>query len=391
MKVISKNVWILSLVSLFTDIASEMLYPIMPIYLKSIGFSILIIGILEGFAEALAGLSKGYFGKVSDTYQKRLPFIQMGYGLSALSKPLLVLFNAPLWVFFSRSIDRLGKGIRTGARDAMLSDEAGPKTKGAVFGFHRSMDTLGAAIGPLIALAYLYYHPASYKPLFFIAFIPGALALLITFLIKEKKKTAISEQKRPGFLAIVNYWKESPKTYKQVAIGLLAFALINSSDVFLLLQLKQFGWSDTHIIALYILYNFVYAFFAFPMGKLADKLGLKPTFILGLILFSIVYLGFSFELNPTIYLCLFVIYGLYAAATEGIAKAWISTITDKKDTATAIGTLAGFQSICTLIASSVGGFVWYQFGASTLFAATGISALLCILYFVFFTSKKQLL
>ena len=391
MKVISKNVWILSLVSLFTDIASEMLYPIMPIYLKSIGFSILIIGILEGVAEALAGLSKGYFGKVSDTYQKRLPFIQMGYGLSAISKPLLAMFTAPLWVFFSRSIDRLGKGIRTGARDAMLSDEAGPKTKGAVFGFHRSMDTLGAAIGPLIALAYLYYHPASYKPLFFIAFIPGALALLITFLIKEKKKTAISEQKRPGFLAIVNYWKESPKAYKQVAIGLLAFALINSSDVFLLLQLKQFGWSDTHIIALYILYNFVYAFFAFPMGKLADKLGLKPTFILGLILFSIVYLGFSFKLNPTVYLCLFVIYGLYAAATEGIAKAWISNITDKKDTATAIGTLAGFQSICTLIASSVGGFVWHQFGASTLFAATGISALLCILYFVFFTSKKQLL
>ncbi len=389
MKVISKNVWILSLVSLFTDIASEMLYPIMPIYLKSIGFSILIIGVLEGVAEALAGLSKGYFGKLSDTSQKRLPFIQMGYGLSALSKPLLVLFNAPLWVFFSRSIDRLGKGIRTGARDAMLSDEAGPKTKGAVFGFHRSMDTLGAAIGPLIALAYLYYHPASYKPLFFIAFIPGVLALLITFFIKEKKKTTISEQKRPGFLAIVNYWKESPKAYKQVAIGLLAFALINSSDVFLLLQLKQFGWSDTHIIALYILYNFVYALFAFPMGKLADKLGLKPTFILGLILFSIVYLGFSFELNTTVYLCLFVMYGLYAAATEGIAKAWISNITDKKDTATAIGTLAGFQSICTLIASSVGGFIWYQFGANILFTTAGISTLVCICYLIFGTEKNS--
>ena len=390
MKIISKNVWILSLVSLFTDIASEMLYPMMPIYLKSIGFSILIIGILEGVAEALAGLSKGYFGKVSDTYQKRLPLIQIGYGLSAISKPLLALFTNPLWVFFSRSLDRLGKGIRTGARDAMLSDEASPKTKGAVFGFHRSMDTLGAAIGPLIALTYLYYHPAQYQALFYVAFIPGLLAIMFTFLIKETKREAIVHKERPHFWSFFNYWKESPKGYKQVTLGLLAFALINSSDVFLLLQLKQFGWSDTHIIALYILYNFIYALFAFPLGKIGDRLGLKPTFVLGLGLYTIVYFGFSMHLSSHFYIALFVIYGLFSAATEGIAKAWISNVTEKKDTATAIGTLAGFQSICTLIASSVGGFVWLQFGANTLFAATGIAALVCILYFVLFTEKKTI-
>ena len=140
MKVITRAVWILSLVSLFTDTASEMLYPIMPLYLKSIGFSIVLIGILEGVAEATAGLSKGYFGKLSDSTGRRMPFVQWGYALSALSKPLMAIFVAPLWVFFVRTFDRIGKGLRTGARDAVLSDESTPATKGKVFGLFNNGD-----------------------------------------------------------------------------------------------------------------------------------------------------------------------------------------------------------------------------------------------------------
>ena len=155
MRYITRTIWILSLISLFTDMASEMLYPIMPIYLKSIGFSIVLIGILEGVAEATAGLSKGYFGKLSDASGKRVPFVQVGYALSTISKPMMAMFIYPLWIFFARTIDRLGKGIRTGARDALLSDEAPAEVKAKVFGFHRSMDTLGAAIGPSLALLYL--------------------------------------------------------------------------------------------------------------------------------------------------------------------------------------------------------------------------------------------
>jgi sugar phosphate permease len=152
--VLTRTVWALSLISLFTDTASEMLYPVMPLYLRSIGFTVVLIGVLEGVAEATAGLSKGYFGKRSDLMGKRAPFVQLGYGLSAISKPMLALFAAPLWVFFSRTVDRLGKGIRTGARDAMLNDVSTPATKGTVFGFHRGMDTLGAAIGPALALVF---------------------------------------------------------------------------------------------------------------------------------------------------------------------------------------------------------------------------------------------
>ena len=151
MKIITRTVWILSLISLFLDTAGEMLYPIMPIYLKTIGFSIVLIGILEGIAEATAGLSKGYFGQLSDNSGKRVPFVQFGYILSVISKPMMAIFAYPLWIFFARTLDRFGKGIRTGARDAIISDEATHETKGKVFGFHRSMDTFGAVLGPIIA------------------------------------------------------------------------------------------------------------------------------------------------------------------------------------------------------------------------------------------------
>ena len=384
MKSITRTIWVLSLISLFTDTASEMLYPVMPIYLKSIGFSIVLIGILEGLAEASAGLSKGYFGKLSDNTGKRTPFVQIGYSLSALSKPMMAVFVFPLWIFLARTLDRIGKGIRTGARDAMLSDEATDKTKGKIFGFHRSMDTLGAVLGPSIALIYLYYFPTDYKTLFYIAFLPGLLVILSTLFLKDKNREAPKQQTSTSILSFLQYWKESPAIYRKVVTGLLAFTLFNSSDVFLLLKARQAGLSDTMVIGVYIFYNLVYALFAFPIGAIADKVGLKTTFISGLVFFALVYFGFSFVSNVYLFFGLFFLYGIYAAATEGISKAWISNITDKKDTATAIGTYAGFQSIATMIASSLAGIIWYQFGAGATFLMAGGITVLVIVYFILF-------
>lgn len=381
-KYITRTIWILSLVSLLTDVASEMLYPIMPIYLKSIGFTVILIGILEGIAEATAGLSKGYFGKLSDNFGKRKPFVQLGYALSSISKPMLAIFIYPLWILFARTIDRLGKGIRTGARDAILSDEAKPETKGKVFGFHRALDTFGAAVGPALALLYLYFRPGDYKTLFFIAFLPGLAAILLTFFLKEKSQTKPIAKVPTSFFAFIHYWKESPEIYRKVVIGLLVFTLFNSSDMFLLLKLKETGLSDTSVVGAYIFYNLVYAVFAFPIGVMADKLGLKNIFIAGLALFAVVYIGMSFNTNLYLYFGLFFLYGLYAAATEGISKAWISNITERKDTATAIGTYAGFQSICTMLASSITGLIWFKFGAATAFITTAIVTIAVIIYFV---------
>ena len=380
MKIITRNIWILSLVSLLTDVASEMLYPIMPIYLKSIGFSILLIGVLEGFAEATAGLSKGYFGSMSDNIGKRLPFVQIGYAFSALSKPMMAAFIYPLWVFFARAIDRLGKDVRTGARDALLSDEATSETKGRVFGFHRSMDTFGAVLGPLFALIYLAYHPANYKILFLIAFLPGILAIAFTFLIKEKKKVQIVPKTKTRFLDFIKYWKTSPGNYKKLVFGLLIFTLFNSSDVFLLLKIKEAGYNDTTVIEVYIFYNLIYALFSYPLGMLADKLGMKKIFVSGLLLFALTYIGMAYAESKLMFLGLFFLYGIYAAATEGIAKAWITNVCEKNKTATAIGTYTAFQSIATLFASTFAGFIWFQFGASFTFLISGVIAILVALY-----------
>ncbi len=370
------------MVSLFTDTASEMLYPILPIYLKSIGFSILLIGILEGFAEATAGLSKGYFGKLSDHNGKRMPFVQLGYALSALSKPMLALFIYPLWIFFARTIDRFGKGIRTGARDAILSDEATPETKGKVFGFHRSMDTLGAVIGPSFALVYLFYFPANYKTLFFIAFIPGLLAVIASFYLKDKRMNKEPAKKSIPFFSFLNYWKVSPVLYRRLVVGLLFFAIFNSSDVFLLLKAKQAGLDDTMVIGVYIFYNLIFALFAFPLGIIADRIGLKTIFIIGLVLFATVYFGMAISTSVTSIASFFLLYGIYASATDGISKAWISNISDNKDTATAIGTFSALQSICTMLASTLTGLLWYEYGATTTFTIIALATVLAIVYFL---------
>lgn len=382
MKYITRTVWVLSLVSLFTDTASEMLYPIMPIYLKSIGFSVVLIGILEGLAEATAGLSKGYFGKLSDNAGRRMPFVQIGYALSAISKPMMVLFVYPLWIFFARTIDRFGKGIRTGARDALLSDESTPETKGRVFGFHRSMDTLGAVIGPLIALTYLYFYPGNYKTLFFVALLPGPLAVSASLLLKDKKPLHQPGKVATPFFSFLKYWKTSPAAYRKVVIGLLLFTLFNSSDVFLLLKAKQAGLDDPTVIGIYIFYNLVYALFAYPIGIVADKIGLKTIFVLGLTLFTVVYAGMALNNSLPFFFGLFLLYGIYAAATEGVSKAWIANITDQKDTATAIGTFTGLQSILAMLASSLTGVIWFRLGAPVALGVTAGATLLVILYFL---------
>lgn len=382
-RIITKTIWMLSLVSLFTDMASEMLYPVMPVFLKHIGFSVLLIGVLEGIAEAVAGLSKPYFGKWSDATGKRLPFVQLGYGLSAISKPIIALFFYPLWIFFARTIDRLGKGIRTGARDAMLSDECTPETKATVFGFHRSMDTLGAVFGPALALLFLYFYPEQYRPLFLIAFIPGIAAILFTLLTKEKlHQTTNNKPPTTNYqlLSFLSYWNKAPLQYKKLVTGLLVFALFNSSDVFLLLKMKDSGLTDIQLIGVYIFYNLVYALLSYPIGIIADKLGMKKIFLSGLLVFALVYTGFAFANNIIVYLALFLLYGIYAAATEGISKAWITNMVDKKETATAIGTYTGLQSIAALIASSGCGFLWLTFGAKITFIITAAVTLLVVVY-----------
>jgi MFS family permease len=362
---------------MFADIASEMIYPVIPVYLKEIGFSVLLIGILEGVAEFTVGLSKGYFGKLSDEKGVRLPFIKLGYFLSSVSKPMLAIFTFPWWIFFARTIDRLGKGIRIAARDALLSEQATRETKATIFGFHRGWDTAGAVIGPILALIFLHFSPSGYRTLFYIAFIPGLVSISLIFLIKEKR---IQRGKitRQNFFSFFSYWNSAPKEYKRLLAGLVFFAVANSSDVFLLLRAKEITGSDNITISGYIFYNIVFALSSFPFGILADRIGLKRVLIAGLFTFSVVYAGFSFVKSSHQIFILFFLYGLYAAATEGIAKAWITNIAHHESTATAIGLYTSFQSICTLVASILAGALWASFGPPATFLLTSILALAVI-------------
>ena len=380
-RIITHTVLVVSMVSFFTDIASEMLYPVMPIYLKTIGFSVVLIGVLEGFAEATAGLSKGYFGNLSDRLGQRLPFVQWGYLMSAISKPMMAVFTFPPWIFFARTTDRLGKGVRTGARDAMLSDESSPANKGKVFGFHRALDTAGAAIGPMIALLYLAFFPGQYKWLFIIAFAPGVAAVALTFLIKEKHREPTAKAGQIGFLSYFGYWKKSTPGFKRLVSGLLAFTLFNSSDAFLLLALKYQGLSDTMMIGVYIFYNLIYALLSYPVGMVADRFGLKRILVAGLLIFAGVYTSMGFAHSLWQFGIIFSFYAVYAASTEGVSKALISNIAAKSDTATAIGFFTSFASIFTLLASSLSGLLWYNFGPKVMFLISGAGVLCVVIYF----------
>jgi MFS family permease len=380
-KIFTRTIWMLSFVSLFNDIGSEALIPVMPLYLKTIGFTALWIGILEGVAEVVAGISKGYFGKLSDEKGKRLPFVQFGYLLSAISKPLIALFNWPVWVLLMRTGDRLGKGIRTGARDAMLSDECGPEHKGKVFGLHRAMDTVGAAIGPALALTFLYYFPARYKLLFLLTFFPGIIVIALTLGIKEKRLAPVVKSKKKNFFSYFSYWKTGSAEFKKLMIGLLAFALFNSSDVFLLLMAKQMGIDDLHILGAYIFYNIVFASFSFPLGSLADKIGMKPTFMIGLMLFAGVYIAMVYGHSEFMLYCIYFVYGIYAAATDGVSKAWISKITPSSETATAIGFHASCTSLIAFFASSLAGLLWVTFNPDVMFIVSAIGVMGVVMYF----------
>lgn len=375
MKIITRTIWILSIISMLADMASEMLYPVVPVYLRQIGFSVIYIGLLEGIAEVTVGMSKGYFGKRSDLSGRRLPFIKLGYFLSAISKPMMAIYTYPLWIFFARVTDRLGKGIRTAPRDALLAGESLPAHRARVFGFHRAWDTLGAVMGPVFALVFLHYNPGEYAKMFFIAFIPGLLSVATIFLLKEKRRPANLSPASKGFFSYFSYWPGSSPSYKKAVMGLLVFALANSSDVFLLLKAKEITGSDSLTISAYIFYNLVYALSSYPVGRLADRIGIKKVLLGGMIIFSIVYTGFAFTTSVGGVFFLFFLYGIYAASTEGISKALLSNLSGEKELATALGLYNSLQSLALFSASTVAGLLWAWQGSSGLFIFSAILAL----------------
>jgi MFS family permease len=316
-----------------------------------------------------------------------MPFVRLGYFLSALAKPMMVILQFPLWIFLARTTDRIGKGLRTAPRDALLSAEATPETKAGVFSFHRGFDTLGAVFGPLIALIYLSVYPGKLKALFYFAFIPGIIAVLFTFLIKEKMSVRLVSKSNPGFFSYFRYWKNAPSEYRRLIVPLILFALFNSSDMLLLLKVKETTGSDNTTIMVYVFFNLVYALTSFPVGLLADRLNIKSVFLCGLLLFSATYFFIAKTESVAAVYVIFGIYGIYMAATEGISKAWITNLVKKEETGTAVGLFVSLQSIALMLASSMAGLIWSLYGATPAFLLTALISLVVFAWMLVFIRK----
>lgn len=366
----------LGVISFFTDVASEMLYPITPIFLTSVlGASLTYVGLIEGVAESIASLLKTYSGVWSDRIEKRRPFILIGYFLGAISKPLIGFAHSWPFVLLGRGVDRTGKGLRSAPRDALLAESVSPNQRGAAFGWHRGMDTLGATVGPLLALFFLELHPLELRPLYFWAMIPGLISVLLIFSIKE---TPHKKEKRK----IENpfkLWQEFTPAFKCYIIAWGVFSFTNSSDVFLLLKAKNQGLTTSEVILLYCSYNLTYSLSSPYLGKLSDRIGRRILLISGLVIFVLVYLGFAFAHEKWHFWSLFVIYGLYMGATEGVGKAFVVDLAPESLKATGVGILGTVSGINMIFASVFAGVLWDKLTPAWTFYYGAMGAFIAII------------
>lgn len=383
MRYITRTVLLLSFVSLFADISSEMLYPIMPGFLSDIGMTALGIGLLEGFVAFLAGFGKVWFGSLSDMLDRRMVFVRGGYLLSTLAKPLMGLFPSVGPVVAARGVDRMGKGLRSASRDAVLYVESRPEDRGKVFGFHRTMDSIGAVIGPIIALIYLQAYPGDYITLFLLAFLPGILGVLLTLLIREPKPEPRKVELWASLKRPWAFWREASPTYKRMIGGFMLFALLNSSDFFLLLRADEAGMAFPDLLGAYLVYNIVYALSSWPLGGLGDRIGFRPVYLFSVLVFATCYFALGMVNDAFWLYVIFGLYGLFTAAHAGIAKSWLTLHIPPDQKATGIGLYEFLHTAFHLLASPLIGLIWVITTGETAFILIGALAFFTFLLLLF--------
>lgn len=378
---LGRNIYISGLVSFFMDISSEMIYPLVPLFLANVlGVSKSAIGLIEGVAESTASILKVFSGYLSDRIGNRKWLMVAGYGLSTLTRPIVALATTWHHVFTFRFFDRFGKGIRGAPRDALIAESTEKEFLGRAFSFHRSLDTMGAVVGPALAFFLLGIFSNDYRTVFWLSIIPGIIAvLLIIFFITETNKPATELSERPKFTLKHFDWR-----FKFFVIIAAIFALGNSSDVFLILRAEEKGVPAVMIPVVYLLFNLVYSISAIPAGIAADRFGKKRVILTGFVLFALLYYGFAVAADATAIWILFGFYGVFMGLTEGIQKAFLATIIPQQFKATAFGVYNTIVGIAMLPASLIGGWLWDHVSPSATFYFGAITATLSAILFILF-------
>ena len=378
------NTWLLAAASLFADISTEMLYPILPTFLtqtlKSGGS---VVGVIEGFAVAIQNIMQGFSGWLSDKLQRRKPVALVGYALAALSKPLIGISTAWQGVLGARSLDRLGTGTRSAPRDALIAASTDEKNRGAAFGLEGFGDNLGAFLGPLIAIGLLSYLAIEIRSVFLLAFIPGLLAFFMVLLVKEGKAKVQSKAKLEfnvrNFPA--DYWKY---------LGITAlFGIGNSANSFLILQTQDIGASLQLTILIYAFFNLVAALISYPSGSLSDRFGRKNLLLISFVIFLVTYAGFAFSHNLIFIGLLFVVYGLFQGIYRSVGKAFASDFFPQHLRASGIGWYSATIGLSGLVASIVAGQLWDLVNHEAVFIYGALFAALAGIALLFFAPAPK--
>ena len=351
---LTRNVRVLSAVSFLQDCASELLYPLLPIYLTSVlGAPAAVVGAVEGAAEGAASLTKLAAGPLGDRFARR-PLIATGYGVAALGKVMVAAATAWSGVLAGRVVDRLGKGLRGAPRDALLVVDIDDAARGRVFGFHRAMDTLGAVVGPLLGLVGYELLDHQIAPLLWVAVVPAVLSVALVFLVRETRRVQQHADRKAIFARV----GELPRRYWRVTVALVAFGVVNFPDALLLLRLNEIGFSVVEVILAYVTYNVVYAVSSYPAGLLADRIPRPAVFGIGLVFFAIGYVGLGVTTDTVAAWLLVGVYGLFTGCTDGVGKAWISSLVGADLQASAQGVFQGASGFAVLAAGLWAGYLW---------------------------------
>ena len=376
-----KNVVVLGLVSLFMDFSSEMIFSLIPVFLNDVlHASKISIGLIEGVAESTASMLRVFSGWLSDKFGKRKSIIFWGYAVSVFSRPILATASSWIDVLIYRVTDRLGKGVRNPPRDAIIADSTGTGMLGRSFGFHRSMDTMGAVMGPALAFIILGPFGGKIQWVFWISMIPGILALLcVALFVKDVKRSTSAVRPTISF-------KNLDKDFKLFLIVILIFTLGKTSEAFLVLRAQELGVAIATIPLLYLTCNLFSAVFSIPAGIMADRFGKKRTILTSYLMFSLVFIGFAVAKDHTHAWLLFIAYGLFVAVNEGVQRAYVATLIRPEVMATGYGVYHTVVGLSVLPSSIIGGALWQHFGSPALFYYGAVMSLFSSILFILFIS-----